>query len=128
MEELTSNVNWLAVIIGFVLSFALGWLWYSPTLFGDTWAKGVGLELDNVSGMPMEAMVTQAIGTFLLAWIVGITFTQGAFPMLILIVATFVFLQISGGYFTQKSTAAIFIDSGFTVAMTAVMLVCQSIL
>ncbi len=45
MTELTANVNWLAVIIGFVLSFALGWLWYSPKLFGVKWAEGVGVKM-----------------------------------------------------------------------------------
>ena len=30
MNELTMDVNWLAVGIGTVLSFMLGWLWYSP--------------------------------------------------------------------------------------------------
>ena len=127
MEELTNNVNWLAVVLGFVLAFGLGWLWYSPILFGERWAEGVKLNLEKASDMPAAAMITQAIGTFLFAWVVGITFAQGALPVLALIVATFVFLQVSGGYFTQKSAAAIFIDSGFTVAMAAVMLVCQSI-
>ena len=47
MPELTDNVNWLAVIIGFVLAFALGWLWYSPKLFGRKWAEGVGLDHDE---------------------------------------------------------------------------------
>ena len=32
MEEITSNVAWLAVIVGAVLSFLVGWLWYSPML------------------------------------------------------------------------------------------------
>jgi hypothetical protein len=34
MNELTYGVSWLAVGAGFVLSFILGWLWYSPKLFG----------------------------------------------------------------------------------------------
>lgn len=34
MGELTTGVSWLAVIIGAIASFVLGWLWYSPKLFG----------------------------------------------------------------------------------------------
>ena len=57
MTELTANVNWLAVIVGFVLAFALGWLWYSPKLFGTKWAEGVGVKMGDASAMPVAAMV-----------------------------------------------------------------------
>lgn len=39
-----SNVNWLAVVVAAVLTFALGGLWYSPLLFGRAWQRLVGLE------------------------------------------------------------------------------------
>jgi len=110
MEELTNNVNWLAVVVGFIVPFILGWLWYSPKLFGKKWAVGVGVELGSANTMPVAAMVTQALGTFLLAWVVGITAAQDALLTIILIVITYVMLQISSGLFTKKSTAAIGID------------------
>ena len=47
MVEITNNINWLAVIAGTFVSFLLGWLWYSPILFGLKWAEGVGLKLDG---------------------------------------------------------------------------------
>ena len=31
-------VNWLAVGVGTVAAFMVGWLWYSPLLFGKKWA------------------------------------------------------------------------------------------
>lgn len=127
MEELTNNVNWLAVIVGFIVAFGLGWLWYSPKMFGDKWAAGIGVDLETASGMPAAAMVTQAIGTFLLAWLVGITAANNALLTIILIVATIVVLQISGGYFTKKSKSVIAIDAGFIVAMAVVMIVVQGI-
>ena len=73
MQEITANVNWLAVIIGAVLSFLLGWLWYSPLLFGRKWAEGVGVPLGSASQMPVGAMVAQIVGIFLLAWLFGVT-------------------------------------------------------
>ncbi len=39
MSELVDGLSWLAVISGFVLSFLLGWVWYSPGLFGKKWAE-----------------------------------------------------------------------------------------
>ena len=41
MDELTNDVSWLAVAVGAVVSFLVGWLWYSPKLFGPKWAEGV---------------------------------------------------------------------------------------
>ena len=43
MSELTSGVSWLAVIVGAIVAFLLGWLWYSPQLFGEKWAAGSGV-------------------------------------------------------------------------------------
>ena len=63
MNELTDNVNWLAVMAGTIISFLLGWLWYSPKLFGSKWAEGVGIKLDG-SGPPALALVIQFVATF----------------------------------------------------------------
>lgn len=128
MEELTSNVNWLAVVIGFVAAYMLGWLWYSPKLFGEQWAEGVGLDLEKASEMPVAAMGIQAFGTFCLAWVVGITAASNALLTLILIVATFIFLQVSGGMFSQKNRTVIFIDAGYIAAMAVVLVIFQALL
>ena len=92
MTEITANVNWLAVIVGWVLAFLLGWLWYSPKLFGTKWAEGVGVELGSADKMPAAAWVTQALGLFLLACIVGVTAASNALLTFILIVAAIVVL------------------------------------
>ena len=42
MSELTTDVSWLGVINGFVLSFLLGWAWFGLKMFGPKWAEGVG--------------------------------------------------------------------------------------
>lgn len=128
MSELTSNVNWLAVIVGFVLSFALGWLWYSPKLFGAKWAEGVGAKMGDGSSMPMAPMVLQAIGTFLLAWLVGVTAANNALATIILVALTFMVLQAASGKFTGKSNYAIGTEVGFIAAMVVLMIVVQGIL
>lgn len=47
MNEILMHMNWLALVVSFLLAFALGWLWYSPMLFGNTWAEGVGISLED---------------------------------------------------------------------------------
>ena len=39
----TEHVNWLAVIVAALSTFALGGLWYSPILFGRAWMSANGL-------------------------------------------------------------------------------------
>jgi Protein of unknown function (DUF1761) len=127
MGELTANVNWLAVIAGTVASFLLGWLWYSPKLFGTKWAEGIGVDLGSASSMPAAAMVTQLIATFLLAWLVGITAGQNALLTIILIALAIILFIISNGLFAKKSNYAIGVEAGFIAAMTVVMIIVQGI-
>ena len=127
MGEITSGVNWLAGTVGAVAAFLLGWLWYSPKLFGVKWAEGVGVSIDDSSGPSGFAMAAQAIGTFLLAWVVGVTAAADALLTIILIVLTLVVLMVAGGKFSQKSGYAIVTETGFVVVMAAIMIVYQGI-
>ncbi len=109
MSELVEGLSWLAVISSFVLSFLLGWAWYSPALFGKKWVEGVGVELADGSDMPVMAMVLQALGTFCLAWLVGITAANDALLTTILIYITLILLIMSNGKYAQKTNAAVLI-------------------
>lgn len=35
-------INWLAVLVCVIVSFAVGAVWYSPKVFFDIWWKGIG--------------------------------------------------------------------------------------
>jgi hypothetical protein len=127
MNELTAGVSWIAVIVSFVVSFMLGWLWYSPKMFGKKWAEGVGLNLADGSSMPVLAMVTQALGTFGLAWLFGITAANEALLTIILVLITLILLIVSNGKFAQKSNAAVGIEAAYIFVMGIVMVICQAI-
>lgn len=127
MNEITVNVNWLAVAVGAVLAYALGYLWYSPKLFGKKWAEGVGLK-QAPDKLPVAAMTMQAIGTFLLAWMVGVTAANNALLTIILVIATIVALMLAGSLFTLKSNYAMFTEAGFVVAMAVIMIAVQGLL
>ncbi len=127
MESITS-VDWLAVIVGAVLSFLLGWLWYSPRLFGVKWAEGVGVDLGSAGDMPVKAMAFQALGTFLFAWVVGVTAAANAFSAFLLIVVAIAVLVYAGGLFAKKSEYAAITESGFVISMAIVMFIVQAVL
>lgn len=127
MNELIQGVNWLAVIAGFFVSFLLGWLWFSPKLFGKKWAIGVGVEMNEDSKPAPLSMVLQASGTFLLAWLVGITAASNALLTILMVMLTFICLQAASGLFCKKSTYAIMVEAGYIFTMTLIMIVCQGV-
>ena len=128
MSEITANVNWLATIIGAVLSFLLGWLWYSPKLFGTKWAESYGMKIGDAQSMPVAPMVAQAIGTFLLSWLVGVTAGNSALWTIILAAATIIVLHYASGLFTKKSSYALMTETGFIAAMVVLNIIVQGAL
>ena len=126
MEELMMNVNWTAVVVGFVAAFGLGWLWYSDMMFGQKWRDGIGIAIDDNSPMA-PAMISQAVGTFLLAWVIGITATTDSLMLAILIALTISVLVKANGFFAQKSRYAIAVESSYILAMVVVMIIAHAI-
>ncbi len=126
MLDLLEGVNFIAVIVSFVISFMLGWLWFSPKLFGTQWANGVpGISLDNDCKPPALAMITQALGVFGLAWLFGISKFHNSAMVMILMVATLILLIISNGKFADKSNTAVTVEATYIVAMSIIMYICQ---
>ena len=126
MAEITAGVSWIAVIVGAVVSFGLGALWYSPKMFGTKWLESIGIPSDDNSSVK-AAMTTQLIGTLLLAWVIGVTAVNEALMTAILIVLTIVALMTAGSLFARKGTYAVVVEAGFVVAMAVIMIVCQAI-
>jgi hypothetical protein len=127
MEELTAGVSWLGVVAGAVVSFLVGWLWYSPKTFGVKWAEGTGVELGTSSSMPIAALVSQAAGLFLMSWFVGVTAVSNALLTVILATIAFTVLGYSGGMFGRKSGYARNVDAGYWIICLVVMILCQGI-
>lgn len=127
MEEITSNVSWLAVVVGAVVSFLAGWLWYSPVMFGKKWAEGVGVELGDASEMPMTAMALQAIGLLLMSWFVAVTAASNALLTVILGTVAFTILAASGATFRRQSDYSRNVDGAFWVLALIIMIVANGI-
>ena len=127
MSELTNGVNWLAVITGAVAAFVMGWLWYSPKLFGTKWAEGLGVELGSASEMPVGAMVTNIIGLLLMSWFVGVTAANNALLTVILATVAFTLLGYSGGMFGKQTAYVRNVNAGYWLAALVVMIICQAI-
>ena len=103
MIELTNDVNWYAVIAGFVLSFLLGWAWFGPRMFGPKWVQGTGVKMGGDGNMSAAALGWQALATFMLSWLVGITATHNALFTIILVALTIMAFIAANGLFVSKS-------------------------
>jgi hypothetical protein len=128
MVEITSGVSWLAVLAGAILSFVLGYFWYSPTLFGVKWAEGSGVKLNTADKMPLGAMASQGLGLLLMSWFVGVTANNNALFTVILATIAFTILAYSGNTFSGKSNYARLVDAGYWIAGLVIMIICQGVI
>src|SRR5690242_15571372 len=62
MINAIQHVNWIAILLGSVAYFVIGALWYSPFLFGKTWAAGHKIDM----GGSREGFARTLIISFLL--------------------------------------------------------------
>ena len=127
MAELTTGVNWLAIIVGAVAAFMMGWLWYTK-LFGEKWSAGHGIPMGKPGDMPMLAMGMQMLGLFLVSWFVGVTAVEEKLLTLILALFAFATMAASGALFALKPKSVIWIDMGFWIAAVVVMVIAQGLL
>ena len=67
-------LNWWAILLATVASFALGWLWYGP-LFGRAWLAALGKSVEELQPSPTPFIVSFA--TALVTCVVLAAIMQG---------------------------------------------------
>ncbi len=125
-----SQINWLAVLLAFVASMAIGFVWYMPAVLGNRWMAAIGKtedDLKNMSGgagiwLPM--MVAAALTAILLAVLIARLGLDNALAgSLFALVMGLVFR--AGGHvihngFAGRPAAVTLIDSGHDLVAMAV--------
>jgi hypothetical protein len=121
MKEL--KINHLAVLIGIILQFVLGFLWYGP-FFGDPWMEMVGLDMDMILADPAGArewiinIITAVASVYLLAWLfvkLKVDNLQKGILYGFLIGFVFVLLSnLTSGMFAKEPCGLAWITGGFT--------------
>ena len=123
-----ANMNWLAVATGTVVAFLMGWLVYSPAMFGKGWAEGSGVELTEANKVPVFAMITQILALMCLAIVIGATASANALFTAILAILAAALFTVSNGAFCKKSGYALGVDCGYIVGAGLVMIAAQALL
>lgn len=122
-----SSVNWLAVGVGTIVAFLVGWLWYSSKLFGKKWAEGSNVSLGAANEMPVFAMIAQLLALFLLALVIGMTAATDALMTAIVAILAVATFAASMGGFVKKSRYAVMVDFFYVIVAGVVMILCQGI-
>lgn len=125
----TLKINHAAVWVCFVILTGLGFLWYGP-LFGESWMKMVGLDMDTVQQNPPGAgiWITNSIATivplYTLAWLfvrLRIESTIQGLMVGFVIGFSFVFLSnMTGDMFAQRPYGLSWITGGYSMTALAV--------
>lgn len=120
-----SNINWLAVAVATIASFAVGFLWYGP-VFGKLWQKHIGLSDDDIKNANMLMIFGPAFILTLIMAIVLSMMTAGGWKNGMntgaLIGFGFVATAIGVNYlFARKSLTLFFIDAGYSAIVLMLM-------
>lgn len=123
-----SQVNFFAVLIAALSSFALGGIWYSPLLFQRIWMEACGLtELDLKAINPKRVF----IGSFLLSFFIALSLSLfvGPTPSLgVSVGAAFIIgvCWVSSAYgitylFEQRPLKLFLVNSGYHILQFTLM-------
>lgn len=121
------SINLWAVLVGALISFILGAIWYNPKVFGTAWMRENKLKEEDFEGQNQGmifglAFVLYIISSFILAMFIGnegIVF--GALAGLLTALA-FIGTTIGINYlFERKSVKLWIINVGYSVATYVIM-------
>ena len=73
-----ASLDWSAVILGAVLAYIAGAVWYHQRVFGDQWLKAQPHRTpEDVGKMAKPAMVLQFFAMFMKAVVISVVFSSG---------------------------------------------------
>ncbi|MBW5446026.1 DUF1761 family protein [Cohnella sp. CFH 77786] len=117
-----AKIDYWAVILAALATMVLGFLWYSPVLFGKAWVKQMGKKMEDMSGGGALTYVLTALtalgGSFILALLVtlGGEATIGCGLGLGLLLGLAVSLKIGMNYlFEGRSPTLYLITVGYHI-------------
>lgn len=121
------SFNWLAIILAAISSFALGFVWYLPQVFGKTWQRLAGLSDETIRKGNLFTIFGSAFGlsiimsTILYPMVESRTFVEG-FTLSLTIGVGFIATSIGIIYLYQRKSLVLWlIDAGYQVLSIAIM-------
>lgn len=124
MGELFAGVDWLGVALGAVLSFGVGWFWYSPKGFYPAWSASSGVKHEPSDPMG-AAFGSLTVGLVLYAVFVGVMMARGQTGPLVLGIIAFIVMGYSNNAFKKLGAVSRTVDAGSWAASGLLMILAQ---
>lgn len=112
-----------AILISAALAFALGWLWYSPKMFGTVWMEAIGKRPGDVQENLARYMVTFAgwiVAAFVYSFLISHGFIEGFRDYMFLSIALWgAFMMPAKSHaimWGNFNTKLLWIDGGYMLA------------
>lgn len=126
------NVNWMSLLAAAIANMVIGFIWYSPALFGNQWMKLMGLtnksmekmkkNMGSTYGVMFLGALVMAFVFYQLVWMLNITTVDAAVKVGFWIWLGFVAtVQLSQVLFGKKSVNLYVIDTGYYLVSLVVM-------
>ncbi|MFF2841836.1 DUF1761 domain-containing protein [Paenarthrobacter sp. NPDC057981] len=125
-----SQINWLAVLLAFVSSMVIGFVWYMPAVLGRRWMEAIGKTEDDLknieggAGIWVPMMLAAAVTSILLAILISAldlnTFWAGGLFALIVAVVFRAGGHVIHNGFAGRPSSVTVIDSGHDIAAMTV--------
>ncbi|MBI4970996.1 MAG: DUF1761 domain-containing protein [Candidatus Omnitrophica bacterium] len=130
MSNPFEDINFAAIFFAALVGFALGWLWYSPFLFGKIWCEEAKVKEEDMKKKNKTILLASTFGLTLIAAFILSSFVEiaGASGALsggiigLLAGGGFVATAVATNYlFDVKSMKMFFINAGHHVACYVAM-------
>ena len=72
-----ADVNWIAIIVAAVVFNAIGFAWYSDSIFGKAWRDEAGMskeKMKEASGNMGRMFAFMAVGSIVMAYVLSVVF------------------------------------------------------
>lgn len=104
-----------AILLSAILAFVLGFLWYSPKMFGEVWLDAIGRRPEDVTESNMALHAVSIVGWLASAFVYALLISQ---PMLQGSVKDYIFLSIAlWGAFMMPAKAAALLHGNFNTKL-----------
>lgn len=123
-------INWFGVLIASISSFVLGWLWYSPMIFGKAWQEDNQLSQEKLMASNfVKVFGLSFIMTFVYAFMLAKTILRTDLSGMadglkfgLMVGAFFSAMSLGISYqFSHRPTRLFFIDAGYMIVSSTIM-------
>ena len=124
-----SDIKFLAVLVGAIISMAVGFVWYSKPVFGTIWMRLSGISQDQVEGGAGIGYLWTFIGSLVATLVLSLliltmgstTFVEGLMAGVLVGVGFAATATLANSVFEGKNLGAWLINAGYQVMSLAII-------